>query len=69
VIRTETPVSLRTCETVPDYPGSGMTQRDVAKWSAQLWYAHADCKSKLESVNKALGLPLERDDEQDESKK
>ena len=32
-----------------------MTQKDVAEWASRLWYAHADCYSKLESINEALG--------------
>jgi hypothetical protein len=65
VIKPDIPDSLRTCDDVPNYPGDGMTQRDVAKWSARLWYAHADCRSKLQSLSNAVGV----NNEQYESKR
>lgn len=55
VIKPEIPASLRTCESAPDYLDDNATQRDVSKWIIRLWYAHADCKSKLASINQALG--------------
>ena len=65
VIRPEVPASLRTCESAPAYPGDSITQKDMAKWITRLWYAHADCESKLASLNQALGYG----DEHTESKR
>ncbi len=59
IVKPNIPDSLRTCDDVPNYPGDGMTQRDVAKWSARLWYAHADCRSKLQSLKDAIGANLD----------
>lgn len=59
VVRPEIPVSLQSCADVPDYPGEGITQRDIAANYTRLWYAHADCKSKLQSLNHALNNSTE----------
>lgn len=55
VIKPEIPKGLRTCALAPPHPGDSITQKDVAAWSAKLWFAHQDCRSKLENLNKALG--------------
>jgi hypothetical protein len=59
VIKPDIPVSLRTCDDGPAYPGDDITQRDVAENYTNLWYAHKDCKSKLSAVNRALQQPAE----------
>ncbi|MCB1557175.1 MAG: hypothetical protein KDJ15_07680 [Alphaproteobacteria bacterium] len=51
---------MRSCEPAPPYPGDNITQKDVAAWSARLWYAHKDCRSKLEAVGRALQQPTEK---------
>lgn len=53
-IKPEIPSSLLTCADAPVRPESDMTQRDVAAWTAKLWYAHGDCKSKLHAVSEAI---------------
>ncbi len=61
VIKPEIPPSLRQCQTSPAYPGDEVTQKDIAAWGAKLWYAHQDCRSKLENINKALGYTTTKD--------
>lgn len=48
------PVTLETCQPAPEQLGDGATQKDVARWATHLWHAHADCESKLRSLNRAL---------------
>ena len=60
VIEPEIPKSLRDCKDAPDYPGEDMTQRDIAENYTNLWYAHKDCKSKLQAVNRALQQKMEK---------
>jgi len=55
VIKPEVPASLLSCAPAPKYPGNDMTQRDIAANYTKLWFAHKDCKSKLKSINHALG--------------
>jgi len=50
---------LQSCADAPDYPGDDMSQRDIAANYTRLWYAHADCKSKLQSLNHALNNSAE----------
>jgi hypothetical protein len=52
VIKPEIPASLQACEPAPAHPGKDMTQRDVAKWAATLWYAYQDCRSKMDAIGK-----------------
>lgn len=52
VIKPEIPESLLSCDSAPAYPGADMTQRDVAKWAAGIWYAWQDCRSKLDAIDK-----------------
>lgn len=43
------PSSLTTCKSAPPPPIPD-TQRDVALYIVDLWYAHADCYSKLNAI-------------------
>lgn len=54
VIKPEIPASLLSCEPAPAYPDQNASQRDVSIWVTRLWYAHADCQSKLHSIKSSI---------------
>lgn len=50
-LRPQIPESLRSCAPAPEVPGSGSTQRDVARYVVQLSDAGQDCRVRLRALS------------------
>jgi len=51
------PESLMNCKDAPQKPAGDYTQRDVGAYIVDLHEAHADCKTRLDAVRRALVNP------------
>ena len=50
------PADLRSCSAVPQVPGQGARQRDVAVYLVDLYGVASECSTKLKSVDHILTL-------------
>lgn len=50
------PPVLLTCLESPE-PPAGDTQREAAEFTVRLWDAGEDCRSKLQAIERLVGLP------------
>lgn len=48
------PATLMNCKDAPQKPAGDYTQRDVGVYIVGLHEAHADCKTRLDAVRKAI---------------